>query len=112
MIGKATDYMLRAAGQRQLKGSILAIKEGGAITGERKLREKLGELYGSVNGTPARPTQSQLDYMGTLGKQLDDAAARLQAKAAEATAVTPALAKAKLDPIKPMAEDDWKAKNK
>lgn len=96
----------------ELRGSILAIKEGGAITGERKLREKLGELYGSVNGYPGRPTQSQLDYMGTLSKQLDDAAAKLQAKGTEAAALSPTLAKSKLDPIKLMAEDDWKARNK
>src|SRR5207302_1007081 len=45
----------------ELRRRIVATKEGGAITGEQRLREYLTELYGSVNGYEGRPTQPQLD---------------------------------------------------
>jgi hypothetical protein len=39
-----------------LRSKIVATKEGGAITGEERIREHLGNLYGDVNGYEGRPT--------------------------------------------------------
>ena len=44
----------------KIRGKIVATKEGGAITGEERLREFLGDLYGDVNGYEGRPTDSQV----------------------------------------------------
>jgi hypothetical protein len=43
------------------RSTLVSVKEGGMITGEKKLREYLGDLYGSVNGYSGRPTQSQIE---------------------------------------------------
>ena len=40
---------------------IVATKEGGAITGEERLREFLAELYGNVVGYEGRPSQTQVE---------------------------------------------------
>ena len=43
-----------------LRSRIVATKEGGAITGEERIRELLGSLYGSVNGYEGRPADYQV----------------------------------------------------
>ena len=42
-----------------IRGKIVATKEGGAITGEERLREFMGDLYGDVNQSENRPTDEQ-----------------------------------------------------
>ena len=56
----------------QLRKKIVATKEGGAITGEERLRENLADLYGSVNGYDGRPTQMQLDRTEAIERELHD----------------------------------------
>ena len=53
----------------EFRSTLVSVKEGGMITGEKKLREKLGELYGGVNGYCGRPTQSQIDSTATFPKE-------------------------------------------
>jgi len=43
----------------ELRSKIVATKEGGAITGEERIRELLGQLYGSVNNYEGRPTNTR-----------------------------------------------------
>jgi hypothetical protein len=50
----------------------VATKEGGAITGEERLREFLAGLYGDVNGYEGRPTDSQVARGDVLAHELDD----------------------------------------
>jgi len=64
--------------------ALLAVKEGGMITGERKLREYLGELYGSVNGMEGRPSQSQSERAAVLEAQLKDARSKMETLASSA----------------------------
>jgi photosystem II stability/assembly factor-like uncharacterized protein len=91
--------------------SLVAVKEGGMITGEHKLRENLGELYGGVNGYLGRPSQSQLERAEVLSKQLQDAGTKFQSFAdKDVAAMNAALAKAKLDVLKVMSKDDWNKK--
>src|ERR1039458_4238302 len=42
-----------------IRGKIVATKEGGAITGEERLREFVAGLYGDVGNYEGRPTESQ-----------------------------------------------------
>ena len=37
-----------------------------AITGEKKLREKIGDIYSSINGFQGRPSQTQINRLQTL----------------------------------------------
>jgi hypothetical protein len=57
----------------------VATKEGGAITGEERLRELMGGLYGDVNSYEGRPTTSQVERGAALGRELDDVVRELDA---------------------------------
>ena len=88
--------------------ALVASKQGEGISGEEKLREELGALYGNVNGYEGRPSDSQINRMGVLAKQLDDAAAAFDATMAkEATALNAQLAKKKIDPIVKLTPEAW-----
>jgi hypothetical protein len=56
----------------QIRLKIVATKEGGMITGEERLREFLGGLYGDVSGYEGRPTDSQVARTDALAHELDD----------------------------------------
>jgi hypothetical protein len=90
---------LADAMETQRKG-LVASQQGEGISGEEKLREEIGMLYGNVNGYDGRPTRSQLDRMGVLSAQLDAAYAQFEGVLAkEGAAVNAALARKKLEPI-------------
>ena len=55
-----------------LRSKIVATKEGGGITGEERIRENLGALYGDVNGYDGRPTEYQVARAESLGRELED----------------------------------------
>jgi photosystem II stability/assembly factor-like uncharacterized protein len=61
-----------AADVDQIRTKIVATKEGGMITGEERLREYLGGLYGDVAGYEGRPTESQVARTDALARELDD----------------------------------------
>lgn len=73
----AGDTALADELERQ-RVALVSSKQGEGISGEEKLREELGTLYGNVNMHEGRPTESQLTRMATLGKQLDEAVARFE----------------------------------
>jgi hypothetical protein len=82
------------------RAGLVATNQSEGISGEEKLREELGSLYGNVNGYEGRPTQSQLDRMGVLGADLAAAGRTLDAYLdKELAALAPLLQKAKLEPI-------------
>jgi photosystem II stability/assembly factor-like uncharacterized protein len=95
------------------RSSLVAVKEGGMITGEKKLRENLGELYGAVNGYSGRPTQSQIESTTVLQKKLDDAGAQFQSiGTAQVPPLNTALQGKNLEPLKVMSRQDWDNKQK
>src|SRR5437879_8183975 len=55
-----------------LRSKIVATKEGGMITGEERIRELLGQLYGAVNNYEGRPTDYQAARNESLGHELED----------------------------------------
>jgi len=104
----AKNLQIFADAMEALRGRLVAVKEGGAITGEEKLRERLGDLYGSINQYDGRPTQSQLDNMQTMLAQLDQAEADFQkTTSTQLPAINQALEQQKLEPIKPLTREDW-----
>jgi photosystem II stability/assembly factor-like uncharacterized protein len=93
--------------------TLVSVKEGGMITGEEKLREHLGDLYGAINGYSGRPTQSEIERATVIEKQLDDAGAKL--KSISSTSLTPvnsALQGKSQKPINAMSREDWDKKQK
>jgi photosystem II stability/assembly factor-like uncharacterized protein len=91
--------------------SLVSVKEGEVVSGEDKLREELGLLFGVVNLYEGRPTQSQVTRMGVLGKDLEAAYAKFKsAVAKDVPPLNAQLASRKLEPVTPLTEETWKAK--
>jgi photosystem II stability/assembly factor-like uncharacterized protein len=63
----------------ELRGAIVATKEGGAITGEERIREHLDTVYGALNGYEGRPAKYQTDRVEVLARELADVAKQLDA---------------------------------
>ena len=60
-----------------LKRRIVATKEGGAITGEERIREHLDTVYGALNGWEGKPAAYQVERVDTLSRELDEVAKEL-----------------------------------
>jgi photosystem II stability/assembly factor-like uncharacterized protein len=59
-----------AAKADALRKLLVATKEGGAITGEERLREHMDTAYGAVTATEQRPTPYALAYIDALEREL------------------------------------------
>jgi photosystem II stability/assembly factor-like uncharacterized protein len=91
---------------------MVATGEGGWLSGEVQLREKLGTLYGGVNGYDGRPTKSQLDAVGVLTGELEKAEKDFRTLVdRDVAAVNRALAGKKLPPIKVPSPEEWRKKD-
>lgn len=55
-----------------LKTQVVATKEGGAITGEERLREQLDIVYGAIMSTEGRPTAYQIARVDALERELKE----------------------------------------
>src|SRR5205823_13761800 len=56
----------------EIRKKIVATKEGGAITGEERIREKTTQLYGDITNYEGRPTDYQVARIGSLSRELQD----------------------------------------
>lgn len=92
-----------------LRTEIVATKEGGAITGEERIREHLGDVYGNVNGYEGRPTNEQVARTAALGRELEDVIAHLRTlTGAELPSINAALKQKNLEVISVLSEADWR----
>jgi hypothetical protein len=92
----------------KLRSKIVATKEGGAITGEERIREHLGELYGDLNQYEGRPTNEQAERAVSLGHELDDVIADFRKMTdSELPAINSSLKKKKMEAISVLSEADW-----
>ncbi len=95
-----------------LRGKIVATKEGGAITGEERIREDMAGLYGNVNGYEGKPTESQIERAGALDKDLSEVIAQFETLTKkDLAAVNSSLQKKNLQPITVISKADWDKKN-
>jgi photosystem II stability/assembly factor-like uncharacterized protein len=97
----------------KIRKEIVATKEGGAITGEERIREKLSELYAYVGLLyDGRPAKYYYDRTDVMKAQLDDINKQFDALVAkDLPAVNKALAKKKAEPITPITRADWEKKD-
>ena len=103
----AVGKRLRAASAQvdEIRRKIVATKEGGMITGEERLRENLGDLYGGVIFYQGRPTQMQLTRTDALTRELADVVSSFDAWATkELPRINADLAKKSLAAIQPIEE--------
>jgi photosystem II stability/assembly factor-like uncharacterized protein len=95
----------------ELRSKIVATKEGGMITGEERIREHLGQLYGTVNGYEGRPADYQAARSESLAHELEDVISDFQKLTQkELAAVNLGLKKKKLEAIAVLTETDWQNK--
>jgi len=100
-----------AADCEALRSKIVATKEGGMITGEERIREHLGQLYGAITNYDGRPTDYQIARTESLGHELQDVIDDFQKKAdTELPKINAGLKKKKLEMITVLAEADWQKK--
>ncbi len=90
--------------------TLVSTSEAGWLSGEVKLREELGNLYGGINSYTGRPTQSQLDRLGVLRDQLEKAFTKFDELAGQRDALNHSLEREKLDPLVLMTREAWEAK--
>jgi hypothetical protein len=64
-----SDFDAKVDGVRQ---KIVATTEGGAITGEERLREHTDQLYGAILSYEGKPGSYQIAYVDALKRELDD----------------------------------------
>jgi photosystem II stability/assembly factor-like uncharacterized protein len=67
-LGKALGAL--AARTEAVRGKIVATKEGGAVTGEERVREHAAHLYGAIMSWEGRPTDYQLARIDVLRAEL------------------------------------------
>jgi photosystem II stability/assembly factor-like uncharacterized protein len=100
----ATGKQARALAGRldEVRKKIVATKEGGAITGEERIREHADTLYGAILSWEGRPAQYQVDRTSALSRELGDVAKQLDGVlATDLPPLNEALKKRGLVPIAP-----------
>ena len=84
----------------EIKKLVVATTEGGAITGEERIREHLDILYGAMLRWEGRPTKYQLARIDTLDREIADVAKQLaEVVAKDVRALDSARQQHKLAPI-------------
>ena len=110
--GLAAKLTAFATRLETFRGTLVAAKEGGRLTGEEHLREQLGDLYGKVNGYDGRPTNGQIALAGVLEAELRKGEADFAATLAkELPALNAALAAKKLPAITRETREAWEKRN-
>jgi photosystem II stability/assembly factor-like uncharacterized protein len=91
-----------------LRMKIVATKEGGAITGEERIREHIGDVYGNVIQYEGRPTDEQVARTAALGHELEDVITQFRSLTrTELAGINGDLKQKKLEAISVISEADW-----
>jgi hypothetical protein len=89
-----------------IRKEIVATKEGGAITGEERLREHVDSIYGAINSVEDRPTPYQMQRIDALDRELKEIENQWAAlKAGDVAALSARLKTANLPPLTVAAAD-------
>lgn len=92
----------------KFRSHLVATAEGGWLSGDEQLRERLGKLYGGVNSYDGRPSQSQLDRVPLLETELAKAESDLDGLVkGDVASANKELEKRKLGLLKVKARDEW-----
>jgi photosystem II stability/assembly factor-like uncharacterized protein len=95
-----------------IRRKIVATKEGGAITGEERIREKTSSLYGDLSNYEGRPADYQLARIDSLKKELGDVESEFSTfLSKDVAAANKSLAKKKLPAIEPLDRKAWDKAN-
>jgi photosystem II stability/assembly factor-like uncharacterized protein len=102
----------QAAKVDEIRKKIVATKEGGAVTGEERIREKTANVYGAVVFDEGRPTDYYLARIDSLAHERKDVVDEFDALAAKDLKATNAsLGAKKLEAIQPITRAAWDKAN-
>ncbi len=91
-----------------VRARLVTTREGPGISGEERVRERMGGLYGAVNAYDGRPSQSQLGRINELGKELATVVADFDTlPQKELAAANAALTSKNLAPVKQLTKAEW-----
>ncbi|MGI8782122.1 MAG: VPS10 domain-containing protein [Acidobacteriota bacterium] len=103
-LAKALDEF---AGRLDTLHKSLVSTRPGEITGETRLRERTGELYGAVSAYAGRPTRSQLEEIDLVVGQLHKSQENVQPVLGSLDNLNSRLVSAKLDPIRLTTKEEF-----
>jgi len=96
----------------EIRKKIVATKEGGAVTGEERIREKTTALYGAFISYEGRPADYQVARIDSLRHELDDVVKEFDAFVAkDVKEANVSLAKKKLEIIQALTREEWEKAN-
>ena len=93
-----------------MRSRLIAVNEAGGITGEMRVREYMVDLYGSINGYEGAPTQSQINRLEALTKDLDGVATEYAGLTKQVDAINAELQKKKIEPMRALSREEWDKK--
>jgi len=93
---------------KQLREKSVASIEGTNITGEEKLREKIGMLYYQIAAYDGKPTQMQVERIKGLKSEVEEITAEAEKiYSGELAKLNASLKKSKLPEIAPLNRETW-----
>ncbi len=91
-----------------LRKKIVATTEGGAITGEERIREKTAQLYGALVGYEGRPADYYVARIDSLTHDRQDVVKEFDTfTATSLKTLNTSLAAKKLESIQPLSREAW-----
>jgi hypothetical protein len=91
-----------------IRKEIVATKEGGAITGEERIREKTSQLYGALVFYEGKPADYYMSRIDSLTQERQDVSRKFeQLLASDLKPVNDALKGKKLKEIQPLERSEW-----
>jgi photosystem II stability/assembly factor-like uncharacterized protein len=92
----------------EMRKKIVATKEGGAVTGEERIREKTSELYGAIVSYDGRPADYYVARIESLAHERRDVADEFGTFTAKDLAgANTALTGKKMEAVKVLTRADW-----
>jgi len=101
---RLTDY---ASKLDETYKTLVATREGGWLSGEEQLRERIGALYGAVNSYDGRPTESQLAEADVVAKELAKQQSAFDAATKQLADINRTLTARKLDSLTVLTREEW-----
>jgi hypothetical protein len=110
---KAPDALVQrlnslAGSADDIRKKIVATKEGGAVTGEERIREKTSALYGAIVSYDGRPADYYVSRIDSLAHERKDVSNEFEAFVAKDVEPVNAVLRAqKLEPVPLLTREAW-----
>lgn len=96
-----------ASGLDDVHSTLVVTSEAGMLSGQEKLRERLGNLYGAVSGYDGRPTASQLERLNRLEAELESRRQAFEGALSDLEDLNRRLERRDLAPMSRLTRDEW-----